>query len=331
MDGSITGAVHPRFSLTFILALKEGIRMNDDTTSVSSTALKPTRSLADLIPWSSTKRLGHVSEENHRLREAIQRLQGDIEMLRKEKVLLTMELQQFRREATQFASNNPCPCGTGRIAEIVPPIAGTSLRGTASSPSLVGYLFIADAWQLLLSRLLKENSTVLDIGCGCGKMARNLLFHPYVKQYIGIDAYKDSIDFCQQHIASRSEGRFAFHYLDVRTEAYNPQGKLWGDQVAFPVADRSVDLAFAASLFTHLLERDSRHYLQEVSRVLSPNGTLLASIHSEPAEASGYSGDEIRIDVKIDYFVGMTQAAGLRLTERLGVICGQDALLFSLS
>jgi SAM-dependent methyltransferase len=196
---------------------------------------------------------------------------------------------------------------------------------------MVGYLFIGDAWHSLLCRLLQEDTTFLDIGCGCGKMARNLVFHPYVKRYIGFDTNRDGIDFCEQHITPRSEGRFEFHYLDVHSQVYNPHGTLRSDQVAFPAADRSVDFALAASLFTHLLERDARHYLREVSRVLSPSGVLLASLHSEPPGESAYSGNELRIDVSLDYFVGMARDAGLRLKEHLGTLCGQDALLFSLS
>jgi SAM-dependent methyltransferase len=252
-------------------------------------------------------------------------------MLRKVKGWLARQLEQFRLDAAQFSSDEPIPCGTGRVSEIVPPIAGARLRSTVSTPSMVGYLFIADAWHSLLCRLLQEDTTFLDIGCGCGKMARNLLFHPHVKSYIGFDSNRDGIDFCQQHIASRSDGRFVFHYLDVHSDVYNPHGTLRSNEVAFPAADRSVDFALAASLFTHLLERDARHYLQEASRVLSPNGALLASLHSEPPEESVYSGDEIRIDVSLDYFIGMARDAGLHLKERLGTLCGQDALLFCLS
>ena len=205
---------------------------------------------------------------------------NSLEELRKKNAWLMLELQAFQIEKVQFGSDEPLVGGLGRIGEIVPPIAGSRLRATVSSPSLAGYLFIADAWHSVLSRFLQENSTVLDIGCGCGKMARNLLYHPYVKHFIGIDAYKASIDYCQETIVPRSEGRFEFHFLDVYSNGYYPQGKIRGTEVVFPAGDGTIDFAFAASLFTHLLEEDSRHYLHEVRRAMAPDGIFLPSITS---------------------------------------------------
>lgn len=252
-------------------------------------------------------------------------------MLRRAKGWLSRQLEQLRLDVTHFSRNEPIRCGSGRVAEIVPPIAGGRLRTTVSTPTMVGYLFIADAWHALLCRLLRADARLLDIGCGCGKMARNLLYHPYVKAYIGFDTNRDGIDFCRQHLVPRSEGRFAFHCLDVHSEVYNPQGTLRTGEVVFPAADGSVDLALAASLFTHLLEPDARHYLREVSRVLAPNGGFLVSLHSEPPGDREYAGNEQRIDVRLDYFVEMAREAGLRFEENLGTICGQDALLFKLA
>jgi hypothetical protein len=93
---------------------------------------------------------------------------------------LTMELRQFQEEKAQFGSDGPLYAGTGFIGEVVPPLAGARLRSTVSSPSLGGYLFVADACYSVLTRLLKANSTVLDIGCGCGTQERNLLYHNYI-------------------------------------------------------------------------------------------------------------------------------------------------------
>ncbi len=95
---------------------------------------------------------------------------------------LAAQLHQYQKEEKQFRSEQPLALGTGVIAEIVPPIAGEPVRSSVGSPSMAGYLVSGDAWQIVLSRFLKENSKVLDIGCGCGKMARNLSYHPYIKQ-----------------------------------------------------------------------------------------------------------------------------------------------------
>jgi SAM-dependent methyltransferase len=242
---------------------------------------------------------------------------------------LRMEIEQIRKAQAEYSSETPIVAGTGLVEQIVPPIAGYTLRATVSSASAAGYFFIADAWNAVLSRFLKADSTVLDIGCGCGKMARNLVYHPYVKRYIGFDAYRRSIEFCQEHIAPRTNERFEFHYIDVQTQAYNPHGTVRGDEVVFPAADASVDFAFAASLFTHLAEADCKRYLQEMRRVLAPGGIVLPTIHVEPASGSKYSGNEIRIDIDPDYFIQLATDAGLRLVQPIGAVCGQEAFLFT--
>ncbi|MGO9465673.1 MAG: class I SAM-dependent methyltransferase [Isosphaeraceae bacterium] len=244
---------------------------------------------------------------------------------------LRMQLTHFKNEVGQVFSDAPQYAGTGLIGQIVPPIAATSLRANVGSPSLVGNLFVADAWYLVLSRFIRENSIVLDIGCGCGKMARTLVYHPYIEQYIGFDVIRENIDWCQRSIVPLSRGRFEFHYFDVFSRAYNPTGTVKGTDVAFPVDDGAVDFAFAGSVFTHLLEEDARRYLREVRRALSPDGIFLPSIHTSPLPGSAYSGTESRIDIDCEYFVKLAQAAGLRLVERLGALCGQETFLFGVS
>jgi len=250
----------------------------------------------------------------------------DIEM---ENTWLRMELRQFRQEQQQLGGDGPLAAGSGLVAEIVPPIPPSSVRGNVGSPSLGGHLFVASAWHCVLSRFLRAGSTVMDMGCGCGKDARNFVYHPYVKKYIGFDVYKPNIDWCQESLVPRSEGRFEFHHVDVYSKSYNPQGAVQATEVVFPAGDGEVHLAFGVSLFTHLLEADARRYLQEVRRVLAPGGLFLPTIHINPAPGCDYSGNEVRIDVKSDYFVRLATAAGLRLVNRLGDFCGQEAFLFT--
>jgi SAM-dependent methyltransferase len=249
--------------------------------------------------------------------------------LEKENEDLKAELAQYRIEKRMFERDTPFTFGDRRIAEIVPPIPGAPLRATVGWGSMAGYLASSDCWHGVLSRFLKDRSRVLDIGCGCGKMARTLLNHPYVTNYIGFDVYKPSIDWSRETIVPLSGARFQFHWIDVFSAPYNPGGTVRGTEVAFPAEDGAIELAFACSLFTHLLEDDARHYLREVRRVLVPGGLFLPSIHINPEPGTDYSGDEGRIDINPDYFVQLAQDAGLRLSERLGDLHGQDAFLFT--
>jgi SAM-dependent methyltransferase len=234
----------------------------------------------------------------------------------------------FKNEFQQVTRESPQYFGTARIGEIVPPVAGTALRTNVGSPSLVAHLFVADAWRCVVSRFLTENSTVLDIGCGCGKTARTLVYHPYIVKYIGFDVIPENIDWCVRTITPVAAGRFEFYCLDVYSKTYNPAGRVRGTEVTFPAADGTIDFAFAASVFTHLLEPDAKHYLHEVRRTLAPEAILLASIHTSPAPGQRYSGRENRIDIDPDYFIELAGGAGLELVEQLGDMCGQAALLF---
>ncbi len=244
---------------------------------------------------------------------------------------LGRQLSHFKNEIGQALSNGPHYAGTGLIGEMVPPIAGSSLRANVGSPSLMGYLFVSDAWYSVLSRFLKDNSRVLDIGCGCGKIARTLVYHPYIEHYIGFDVIRENVEWCEQSIVPLTNGRFEFHYLDVFSGAYNPSGKLKGTDVVFPVADGAIDFAFAGSVFTHLLEEDAKHYLREVRRALAPEGIFLPSIHTNPSPGTEYSGKENRIDVDAAYFIELAKAAGMRLVKSLGALCGQETFLFAVN
>ena len=298
----------------------------------TSKAHRPRSGLAGLLTWIPSKGRGSSGTGANTGGPFPSDSEGQAPLLtnmERELTHLQMEIAQIRKAQAEYSSESPVVAGTGLVEQIIPPIAGYTLRATVSSASAAGYFFIADAWNAVLSRLLKPESTVLDIGCGCGKMARNLVYHPYVKKYIGFDAYRKSIDFCQDYIAPRTEGRFEFHYIDVQTQAYNPNGTVRGTEVVFPAGDGSVDFAFAASLFTHLSEADCKRYLQEMRRVLAPGGTFLPTIHVEPAPGMKYSGNEIRIDIDPDYFIQLANNAGLRLKQPIGAICGQEAFLFT--
>jgi SAM-dependent methyltransferase len=290
------------------------------TSRAKSTGSAAKNALSRLIPTGHLLRLASAK---------VRSLYAALRVLEKANASMAMQLDQFRAEQQTFGTDEPVVAGSGRVLQIVPPFARANLRSAVGCPGFAGHLFVADAWHCVLSRFLKENSTVLDMGCGCGKDARSLLYHPYVEKYIGFDAYRPNIDWCLESIAPRTDERFEFYYIDVLSDCYNPKGTVRGTEVVFPTGDRSIDLAFAASLFTHLLEPDANHYLREVTRVLAPGGLFLPTILVEPAAGTAYSGNEIRIDVDPDYFIQLAHNAGLRLKERLGVLCGQEALLFT--
>ena len=168
----------------------------------------------------------------------------------------------------------------------------------------------------------------MDVGCGCGKMARNLINHPYVEEYIGFDVFKPNVDWCVKYLTPFSKDRFQFIHFDVYSQTFNSKGKIQVEEVIFPAKDSSVDFVIAGSLYTHILEEDARHYLKETCRVLKPGGQFLPSIHNQPKSGSYFSGDELKVDIDSDYFIKMVQKEKMQLDQKLGMLAGQEVFLF---
>jgi SAM-dependent methyltransferase len=117
---------------------------------------------------------------------------------------------------------------------------------------------------------------MLDIGCGCGRVAVPLMGYFDGGGYAGFDVSPKLVRWCQRAIVPR-DGHFAFATLDVKNRYYNPAGKTPPHAATFPYPDASFDLAIAVSVFTHLLPDAFDRYLAESARVLKPGGRLFAT------------------------------------------------------
>ena len=122
---------------------------------------------------------------------------------------------------------------------------------------------------------LLPNHSVLDVGCGIGRLAAPLTQYLSSKgSYTGFDIVEIGIRWATNHI-TRQYPNFRFEQADVYSEMYNPQGKHKAFEYRFPYGDESFDYVFAASLFTHMLPDDLRNYLREIARVLKGDGRAL--------------------------------------------------------
>jgi SAM-dependent methyltransferase len=210
------------------------------------------------------------------------------------------------------------------LSEDVPnwlPLPTAAIREASSVADLGLWYAIGEAWSHVAAAQLKTRSPhILDIGCGCGKMARFFALNPDAT-YLGIDVYRPAIQWCKQafgHVAG-----FSFSHFDIHSPLYNRDGVLDVATTSVPAEDKSADLVICASLFTHLLEPAFRHYIGEVARCLSDDGVAVVSTHNQPQENSRFSGTETRIDIDDRYFEEIASSYRLSSTK-IGKVFGQE-------
>lgn len=103
--------------------------------------------------------------------------------------------------------------------------------------------------------------TVLDFGCGCGRLLAGWEHQRHKgMRLLGADINPKMIAFCQQNIA----------FAETITIGFEPPLPYYGD---------SVDLAYAASVFTHMELEPARLWAAELARIVRPKGTLVITFH----------------------------------------------------
>jgi SAM-dependent methyltransferase len=117
--------------------------------------------------------------------------------------------------------------------------------------------------------LCRLDSTIVDIGCGCGRFAQHLRDYQFMSErftgkYVGIDIDEEMLNWCRKNFDSE---RFSFYRSNHDSKAYKAVEKP-DAQYVLPLADGSADFVFSTSLFTHLLEKELVNYMRESYRVL---------------------------------------------------------------
>jgi SAM-dependent methyltransferase len=141
---------------------------------------------------------------------------------------------------------------------------------------------------------LRPTERVLDIGCGPGRVAVYLtrFLAPGVGSYEGLDVMPRAIAWGQRRIAA-CHPNFGFTLAALRHEEYSPDGGADAGSYRFPYPDCEFDLAFAISLYTHLLPYEVANYLAETARVLKSGGRSAATFFLLDAESERRSADGI--------------------------------------
>lgn len=126
---------------------------------------------------------------------------------------------------------------------------------------------------------IKSEHKILDLGCGCGRIAIHFLNYLSKQgKYFGIDNNMELLSYCSDNI-SKLKDNFQFQYIDVYNGAYAREGKLKAQEVILPMENESVDIVIMWSVFTHMNFRDINSYLKEIYRVLKKGGKFIASLN----------------------------------------------------
>jgi SAM-dependent methyltransferase len=138
----------------------------------------------------------------------------------------------------------------------------------AAGRELAGYL---------LDRGLTPDMSVLDVGCGYGRLAIGLLDRVHYRgRYLGFDILKRQIAWCAATLTPHYPN-LRFTHIDVRNDRYNPQGRVDPDHLRLPAASGSFDMCAMISVCTHLYRPQIERYLGEIERVLKPGGVAVTT------------------------------------------------------
>ena len=117
-----------------------------------------------------------------------------------------------------------------------------------------------------------KSSRIVDVGCGLGRLATGMLVEfGDVQHYLGIDANKEFVRWCREHI-ERYHPTFRFVHLDMVNELYNPAGILDGSELRLPVDDASADVVYLWGVFTNMVPEHVESYIGEIGRILRSGG-----------------------------------------------------------
>jgi SAM-dependent methyltransferase len=137
----------------------------------------------------------------------------------------------------------------------------------------------AEEWSMLLRVYgrITRTSSVLEIGCGLGRIAFPLRY------VLSPEGSYNGFEICEEKVAFLNRTfhpaypHFQFTWANIRNAFYNPHGAITASNYEFPYPDSTFDIVYAASVFTHLMPDTTAHYMHETARVLKSGGRAIFS------------------------------------------------------
>jgi len=119
---------------------------------------------------------------------------------------------------------------------------------------------------------LSLNESLVDVGCGDGRVAGAFARNGFKGRYLGFDINKDRISECKRLFAE--EDNFNFEWLDVFHSYYNPEGIEAPETFSYPCNNASADAFFLNSVFSHMKLSVIRRHLAELRRCVKDRGKI---------------------------------------------------------
>ena len=179
---------------------------------------------------------------------------------------------------------------------VPPPLLRHRVHGTFDTSYLeVGRRCAQDIRDVVASvgRNLSSFESILDFGCGSGRVIRHFHDLPPSCRLHGTDIDAESIRWCQKNL------RFA--QFDTNG-AMPPTG----------YADDSFEFVYGISVFTHLNEDMQFAWLEELKRITTPQALLLLSVHGR-ADLPQWSEDDRAVIAERGFFYKVTESTAFRL------------------
>ncbi|WP_411726725.1 class I SAM-dependent methyltransferase [Methyloglobulus sp.] len=129
------------------------------------------------------------------------------------------------------------------------------------------------------SKPFSEFSSILDFGCGCGRLAR--MFKGHSGRIAGCDIDARHVDWINNNLA----------FMEAKLSKVTPP---------IPYEDNEFEAIISISIFTHLTEKSQDQFLSELYRVCSPVGRLFLTVHGKRALERALNEPTIRAMLAMD-------------------------------
>lgn len=166
-------------------------------------------------------------------------------------ITLNLSVPSVDHSLSQFISPFPPP-------ELMANVSGLDNELDFSAHGVAIYRALSEA----SSRPLSDYQSILDFGCGCGRLARMFKGHP--GRIAGCDIDERHVNWINENLI----------FMEAKVSKVEPP---------IPYGDNEFEAVISISVFTHLTECSQDQFLAELHRVCRPHGRLFLTVHGQRA------------------------------------------------